>query len=197
MQLQDLSSNSRFHAQIWKFWKLARISKTAARRAKISLILTSSGRNRVLCNFRTCPQIPDSCPNMEILKINSYHGNSCLESKTKAQSQPAWLERIYATLRITSMLSSVLYTKFWECRSWICLQVLFSIFFLKKQHRIDVSHAQYCICELPLLSSANAFTRATLPQEATCKPYNSPFHNIAHWENLTEVPNGNKNTNSY
>ncbi len=45
-QLWDLSSNSRFHALIWQFWKSARISKTAHRRAKISLISTPWSRKR-------------------------------------------------------------------------------------------------------------------------------------------------------
>ncbi len=37
---------AKFHAQIWKFWKLVRISETAARRAKISSISTPCGRKR-------------------------------------------------------------------------------------------------------------------------------------------------------
>ncbi len=38
---------AKFHAQLWQFWKSARISETAARTAKISSILTLWGRKRV------------------------------------------------------------------------------------------------------------------------------------------------------
>ncbi len=47
MQLLELWPLGKFHAQIWQVWKWARISETAARRAKITLISTPWGRQRV------------------------------------------------------------------------------------------------------------------------------------------------------
>ncbi len=47
LQLPALFSNSRFHTQIWQFWKRAISLKTAARRVKISLNLTRWGRKGI------------------------------------------------------------------------------------------------------------------------------------------------------
>ena len=47
VQLLELWPLAKFQAQIWQFWKLARISETAARRANISSISTPWGRRRV------------------------------------------------------------------------------------------------------------------------------------------------------
>ena len=47
MQLAELWPLAKFHAQIWQFWELARISETAARRAKLSSVSTPWGRKRV------------------------------------------------------------------------------------------------------------------------------------------------------
>ncbi len=46
-QLLKLLPLANFYAHIWQFFKLSHIVETAARRAKISSILTTWGRNRV------------------------------------------------------------------------------------------------------------------------------------------------------
>ncbi len=47
VQLLELWPLGKFHAQLWHYWKLARISETTDRRAKTSSISTSWGRKRV------------------------------------------------------------------------------------------------------------------------------------------------------
>ncbi len=47
VQLLKLWPIAKFHAQIWQFWKMAYISETAARGAKISSISTLRGRKRI------------------------------------------------------------------------------------------------------------------------------------------------------
>ncbi len=47
VQLLKIWPMTKFHAQIWQFWKSASISETAARRAKINSNLTPWGRKRV------------------------------------------------------------------------------------------------------------------------------------------------------
>ena len=47
MQILELWRLAKFHAQIWQVRKMARILKTAARRAKISSILPPWGIKRV------------------------------------------------------------------------------------------------------------------------------------------------------
>ena len=65
MQVWDLFSNFRLLVQICKVCKLAHISKTAARRAKISLISTPPPpevEREYICNFGTFLQILDFMP---------------------------------------------------------------------------------------------------------------------------------------
>ena len=47
MQPMELWPMAKFHAQIWQFWKFARILGTSACRAKIISILTPCGRKKV------------------------------------------------------------------------------------------------------------------------------------------------------
>ncbi len=42
---------AKLHAQIWQFWKSARISETIARRAKITSIYTHPRGRKCMCNF--------------------------------------------------------------------------------------------------------------------------------------------------
>ncbi len=70
VKLPTFFSNSMFHIQIFKFWKSACISKTAARRAKMSLILTHCGRKSIYATLGPFFKYQISCPNiMEIWKL--------------------------------------------------------------------------------------------------------------------------------
>ena len=79
MQPRELSSNSRFYAQIWKCWKPVCISKKAACRVKINSISALWGRKRV-----------------------------------------------YVQLREQALCFLLSFMPKPACRSWICLQILFS-----------------------------------------------------------------------
>ncbi len=58
VQFLELWAIAKFHAQIWQFWKLARISKIAARRAKINSIRPPGVERAYTCNFWNFCQWP-------------------------------------------------------------------------------------------------------------------------------------------
>ncbi len=89
----ELLPMGKFHAQIWQFWKMANISETAARRAKISSISNPWGRKRVYVQL------------LDVLSLAKFHGqlwqfwkSVCISETTarrakKAQFRTPWVER--------------------------------------------------------------------------------------------------------
>ncbi len=115
---------------------MVHISKTAAHREKISLISTPCGRKGV---HATLGRVFKFMYHVQIWKFKKSTNISETAARTHmveqkwAQFQPHGVERICATSRTTSVLPSLFYAKNWHalpCRSWICLQILFSSYHL-------------------------------------------------------------------
>ena len=88
---------AKFHAQIWQFWKSARISETAARtrRAKISSISHPWGGKRVYATSGPLANGHVLCPNMAILKISEI---AARRAKISSISTPWGGKRVYVQL---------------------------------------------------------------------------------------------------
>ena len=130
VQLWDLSSNSRFHAQIWKFWESARISKKAARRAKTMSISIPWGIKRVICaTFINFYQWPSLMPKYGTFENRSV-SRKPLHVKRKRSSISTCLTREHMCNFTNNLYASfsLLYQNCGMQILNICLQILVSRF---------------------------------------------------------------------
>ncbi len=87
------------HAQIWQFWKLACISETAARRAKMSSISTPCGRKRVYVQLLGLwPLAKFHAQIWQFWKLFRISETAARRAKISSTSTPSGRKRVYVQL---------------------------------------------------------------------------------------------------